>query len=153
MGSDVHQTDQFKLIQTVMKKLTAQNQTIAFATDFLTNFATDSIDCESSFAGFLVAPTDDAKNALFDIPYQILNANGSQSEETTIWMARQTKTFLRTTYAVAITRNLEQHTFWIAVIDQADREQSCSVPFYRTQNAEDKVFNKGFELIRQSFEK
>lgn len=153
MGSDVHQTDQFKLIQTVMKKLTAQNQTIAFATDFLTNFATDSIDCESSFAGFLVAPTDDAKNALFDIPYQILNANGSQSEETTIWMAWQTKAFLRTTYAVAITRNLEQHTFWIAVVDQADREQSCSVPFYRTQNAEDKVFNKGFELIRQSFEK
>lgn len=153
MGSDVHQTDQFKLIQTVMKKLTAQNQTIAFATDFLTNFATDSIDCESSFAGFLVAPTDDAKNALFDIPYQILNANGSQSEETTIWMAQQTKAFLRTTYAVAITRNLKQHTFWIAVVDQADREQSCSVPFYRTQNAEDKVFNKGFELIRQSFEK
>lgn len=153
MGSDVHQTDQFKLIQTVMKKLTAQNQTIAFATDFLTNFATDSIDCESSFAGFLVAPTDDAKNALFDIPYQILNANGSQSEETTIWMARQTKAFLRTTYAVAVTRNLEQHTFWIAVVDQADREQSCSVPFYRTQNAEDKVFNKGFEFIRQSFEK
>ena len=153
MGSDVHQTDQFKLIQTVMKKLTAQNQTIAFATDFLTNFATDSIDCESSFAGFLVAPTDDAKNALFDIPYQILNANGSQSEKTTIWMARQTKAFLRTTYAVAVTRNLEQHTFWIAVVDQADREQSCSVPFYRTQNAEDQVFNKAFELIRQNFEK
>ena len=153
MGSDVHQTNQSKLIQTVMEKLTAQNQTIVFATDFLTNFATDSIDCESSFAGFLVAPTDDAKNALFDIPYQILNANGSQSEETTIWMARQAKAVLRTDYAIAVTRNSVQHTIWIAVVDQADREQSCSVPFYRTQNAEDKVFNKGFELIRQSFEK
>ena len=36
MGSDVHQTNQSKLIQTVMEKLTAQNQTIVFATDFLT---------------------------------------------------------------------------------------------------------------------
>ena len=153
MGSDVHQTDQFKLIQTVMKKLTAQNQTIAFATDFLTNFATDSIDCESSFAGFLVAPTDDAKNAMFDIPYQILNANGSQSEETTIWMARQAKAVLRTDYAIAVTRNSVQHTIWIAIVDQAGHERSCSIPFYRTQNVEDKVFNKAFELVQQSFEK
>ena len=153
MGSDVHQTNQSKLIQTVMEKLTAQNQTIVFATDFLTNFATDSIDCESSFAGFLVAPTDDAKNALFDIPYQILNANGSQSEETTIWMARQAKAVLRTDYAIAVTRNSVQHTIWIAIVDQAGHERSCSIPFYRTQNVEDKVFNKAFELVQQSFEK
>lgn len=153
MGSDVHQTDQSKLIQTVMEKLTAQNQTIAFATDFLTNFATDLIDREASFAGLFVAPTDDAKNAMFDIPYQILNANGSQSEETTIWMARQAKAVLCTDYAIAVTRNSVQHTIWIAIVDQAGHERSCSIPFYRTQNVEDKVFNKAFELVQQSFEK
>ena len=90
---------------------------------------------------------------MFDIPYQILNANGSQSEETTIWMARQAKAVLRTDYAIAVTRNSVQHTIWIAIVDQAGHERSCSISFYRTQNVEDKVFNKAFELVQQSFEK
>lgn len=153
MGADVHQTNQEKLVQNVMEKLTAQNQTIALATDFLTNFTTNLIDYEASFAGGFVAPTNDAKNAMFDIPYQILNASGSQSEETTIWMARQTKAVLRTDYAVAVTRNLLQHIFWVAIIDQEDHERSHSIPFYRAPNAEDKIFNKAFELIQQSFKK
>ena len=74
MGSDVHQTNQSKLIQTVMEKLTAQNQTIVFATDFLTNFATDLIDRQASFA---IEIAKFIENELFNNIgniFQILNA-------------------------------------------------------------------------------
>ena len=97
--------------------------------------------------------TDDAKNAMFDIPYQILNANGPHSEETAIWMARQEKAALRTDYAIAVTRDSEKHTFWIAMVDNENQVNSCPLSFYRTKNAENKAFQKALNLIQQAIEK
>lgn len=153
MEADMLIKEQNELAQGIMKKLEDQHQTVAFATDFLTSFAITAIDQSTSFAGLVVALTDDAKNAMFDIPYQILNANGPHSEETAIWMARQEKAALRTDYAIAVTRDAEKHTFWIAMIDNEDQVSSCPLPFYRAKNAENKAFQKALNLMQQAVEK
>ena len=91
-------TSSFNLsIQKVVDQLAQHSQTVALAFDFIpTGDFLQELNQVSVFAGAVVAPTDDAKNTMLGIPYQILNANGAKSEIAASWMAKQLRNQLKT---------------------------------------------------------
>lgn len=129
MSSETYQREQTDRVCRLMKCLTKRNQTIVVVTDYLIDFDLSLINQEMSFAGLFVTPTYDSKNAILNIPYQILNANGSQSKETTLWMSHQICKILKTDYAVAISHNQLDGLWWIAVVDSSGKEKVKSVDF------------------------
>ena len=85
--------------------------------------------------------TDDAKNALLEIPYQILNASGTKSEEVASWMAQGLKRQLKTDIGIGIVKNDSAQTYWIAIADDAQEElQTFPFPIKENRSVIEKVF-------------
>lgn len=123
MGSEMYPKEQIKRIHRLMENLANRNRTISLAADYLLNFKIDLIGQETSFAGIVITPTDDSKNAILNIPYQVLNANGSHSKETARWMSKQVRKILKTNYAVAMSCNSIDQYLWVAIANSTGKIQ------------------------------
>lgn len=123
MSSEMYPKEQIERIHRLMEDMAKHNQTIGLASDYLMDFKLNFIGQEKSFAGMVITPSDDSKNAILNIPYQILNANGSQSKEAVRWMAQQVLKILKTDYAVAISHNPANQLWWIAVVNSSSKVQ------------------------------
>lgn len=141
-------TSSFNLsIQKVVDQLAQHSQTVALAFDFIpTGDFLQELNQVSVFAGAVVAPTDDAKNAMLGIPYQILNVNGAKSEIAASWMAKQLRNQLKTSYGIGIVENQNKRMYWLALSD-ADEVNTVPLPFRRREIDDRKAIQKAFELL------
>lgn len=142
---DVVKTDSLMTsIRKTMEYLSSQKKVLALAVDFLPTESLTQLNQFNNFAGMIVAPTDDAKNALLEIPYQVLNASGTKSEEVSLWMAQAVKKQLKTNIGIGIIKNNDDQTYWIT-IDNDEQEEPQVFPF----PIKDKclVIEKVFHLI------
>ncbi|WP_290032854.1 CinA family protein [Ligilactobacillus cholophilus] len=134
-------------INNVMDKLNNQNVSLALATDFIPGDVLNRLNKESYFAGMIVAPNADSKNAILGIPYQLINSTGKASSEIASWMATQVRKILRTDLGIGIVKNPKDRTFWIALVSSNDEEpQTIPVPLKNKRQIED-VIQKAFQMI------
>ena len=131
-----------------MDELMQQQNSLAIAMDFSMCSALQILDHYSNFAGAIIAPSDDAKNALLDIPYQILNASGTKSQVSVSWMARQIQKKLRTDYGIGIVKNQDENIFWIALANTHGDVENIPVPFKAENPNTANAIIKAFQLLK-----
>lgn len=134
------------LPNSIMQTLQKLQKTLAIASNFVGVPMGNSMMEYSSFKGLIVAPTDDIKEHVLGIPYQILSAHGNKSKSTAQWMAHQVKQIFNSDIGLSIIKNNCDHMFWISIFIDDDHLQTLKLPM-----TEDIIQETGKSAILNAF--